>query len=166
MQITASVPKLSERAKEQLASLGFDVAIGYQRLRAINASRNRIQAENQLQRDQVASLDGRLADAVKRGASEHSSSLNELRAELAACTSRVGEADARIAVLNRERATVKAWHSSCARTLSRALEALGGFKDISQVLPDFDTGADIDLEAYRENVLSQAAGARSFGGRR
>lgn len=157
MQIVGTPPRLSKRAAQQLGILGTDRALGFQRLRAISRS-------IRVNEERIAVL--RAEKDGNERTQEQCAPYPALREKAAAAAAAIRDACAeihsleeRVEAYEREIDAINVWHTPVVRVLEDLLTALGGFSDVSQLLPDFDDGITAELQLIRE-AAEQAARAQ------
>lgn len=164
MQIVGSPPKLSKRAAQQLEILGTDRALGFQRLRAIarsiriNGERIAVLRAEKSSHERTQELCAPYPLEREKAAAA-AAALRDVCAE-------IHSLEERIEAYEREIEAINAWHTPVVRVLEDLLTALGGFSDVSEVLPGFDDGITAELQQFREGAeqaaRAQAVPPRSF----
>lgn len=144
LNIIGPPPALSERAREQLASLAGDYEQGLARRRVITRVRNKLEAElailapkHKVAERNTASLRAR-AEAYGGPAAD---ALPRFEDELSNLSKKVTDLRERISALNTEGDSIRAWTDPTGRFLD-GVYAHAGVKEIRHLLPDFGWRVD------------------------
>lgn len=144
MNIIGPPAPLSERAREQLASLAGDYEQGLARRRVITRVRNKLEAELTILAPQHKVAERNTAGLRARAEAYGGSAADALpraEGELSTLLKKVTDLRERISARNIEEASIRAWNDPTGRFLD-GVYAHAGVKEIWHLLPDFGWRVD------------------------